>query len=146
MRRWLRRLIRTTILTVVVALVAFFGARIYQIEGGPPLEPWHTFVPQEMSRAAMERADFAAYLANEDALFDAVRQEVTDKLDPAVRVPSNRYFSGSPVNPGRFRQDWNRSFEMLPDGPPVGAVVLLHGLTDAPYSLRHIADIYRRHG
>ena len=26
-----------------------------------------------------------------------------------------------------------------PDGPPVGAVVLLHGLTDSPYSLRHIA-------
>ena len=31
---------------------------------------------------------------------------------------------------------------MAPDGPPVGAVVLLHGLTDSPYSLRHIARRY----
>lgn len=33
-----------------------------------------------------------------------------------------------------------------PDGPPVGAVVLLHGLTDAPYSQRHIAARYAENG
>lgn len=33
-----------------------------------------------------------------------------------------------------------------PSGTPAGAVVLLHGLTDSPYSLRHIARLYRDHG
>jgi alpha-beta hydrolase superfamily lysophospholipase len=33
-----------------------------------------------------------------------------------------------------------------PPGAPVGVVVLLHGLSDSPYSLRHIADCYRSHG
>ena len=33
-----------------------------------------------------------------------------------------------------------------PDGTPAGAVVFLHGLTDSPYSLRHIARRYREHG
>jgi alpha-beta hydrolase superfamily lysophospholipase len=33
-----------------------------------------------------------------------------------------------------------------PDGAPRGAVVFLHGLTDSPYSLRHIARRYRAHG
>ncbi len=33
-----------------------------------------------------------------------------------------------------------------PEGTPVGAVVFLHGLTDSPYSLRHIARRYRAHG
>jgi len=33
-----------------------------------------------------------------------------------------------------------------PDGQPAGAVVFLHGLTDSPYSLRHIARRYREHG
>ena len=33
-----------------------------------------------------------------------------------------------------------------PAGAPVGAVVLLHGLTDSPYSLRHIARRYRELG
>ena len=54
-------------------------------------------------------------------------------------MPVNRYFDGSPIYPGRFAQDWNRSYVLEPDGEPVGAVVLLHGLTDSPYSLRHIA-------
>ena len=35
---------------------------------------------------------------------------------------------------------------MEPAGAPVGAVVLLHGLTDSPYSLRHIARRYRDDG
>ena len=30
-----------------------------------------------------------------------------------------------------------------PEGAPVGAVVFLHGLTDSPYSQRHIARRYR---
>jgi len=34
----------------------------------------------------------------------------------------------------------------LPSEKPVGAVVLLHGLTDSPYSQRHIARFYRDHG
>jgi alpha-beta hydrolase superfamily lysophospholipase len=50
------------------------------------------------------------------------------------------------VYPGRLAQDWNRSYVMEPDGAPVGAAVLLHGLTDAPYSQRHIAERYRAHG
>jgi alpha-beta hydrolase superfamily lysophospholipase len=35
---------------------------------------------------------------------------------------------------------------MLPQGEPQGAVVLLHGLTDAPYSMRHVAAHYRDRG
>ena len=31
-------------------------------------------------------------------------------------------------------------------GEPVGAVVLLHGLSDSPYSLRHVARSYVEHG
>ena len=68
------------------------------------------------------------------------------KLDPEERIPVNRYFDGSPIYPGHFSQDWNRSYMLEPDGPPVGAVVFLHGLTDSPYSLRHIARRYREHG
>jgi alpha-beta hydrolase superfamily lysophospholipase len=75
-----------------------------------------------------------------------VRTEVTDKLDAEARVPGNRYYDGSPIYPGHFAQDWNRSYILEPDGPPVGAVVLLHGLTDSPYSLRHIARRYRDEG
>ena len=61
-------------------------------------------------------------------------------------MPVNRYFEGSPIYPGHFADDWNRTHVLEPDGPPVGAVVLLHGLTDAPYSGRHIGRLYRDRG
>ena len=61
-------------------------------------------------------------------------------------MPYNRYFEGSPVYPGRFAQDWNRSYVLEPEATPGGAVVLLHGLTDSPYSLRHVARRYRDRG
>ena len=112
----------------------------------PPLELWHTVVPHELSAAQIDKADWKGYLDAERTLFDEVRAEVTDKLEPEARIESNRYFSGSPIYPGRFAQDWNRSYVLAPEGQPVGAVVLLHGLTDSPYSLRHVARRYVQAG
>lgn len=146
MHRWFLRQVRRLVLLVLIVVAALFAGRIYTSENGPALEPWHTFVPQEMSAEAMERANWADYLKAEDTILASVRREVTDRLEPAERVPFNRYFADSPVNPARFTTDWNRSFEMVPPGPPLGAAVFLHGLTDAPYSLRHLATLYRDHG
>jgi len=126
--------------------VTFLGIRIYDSHRRPPLELWHTVVPTELSADELGEADWARYLAAEQAAVDEVRREVTAKLPAEERVPVNRYFEGSPINPTRFEQDWNRSYTLEPDGDPVGAAVLLHGLTDSPYSLRHIARRYRDRG
>ncbi len=75
-----------------------------------------------------------------------MRREVSGKLAPRARVASNRYFDGSPLDPARFTTDWNRSFVLEPAGAPAGAVVLLHGLTDSPYSMRGVARRYRDRG
>jgi alpha-beta hydrolase superfamily lysophospholipase len=133
-------------LLVVVSAAALLIGRIVQSQQGPPLEPWHTFVPAEPDAAELDRMDWAGYLAAEARVFASVRAEVTDRLEQKDRTPADRYFAGSPVYPGRFAQDWNRSYVLEPDGPPKGAVVLLHGLTDSPYSLRHIAERYRELG
>nr|WP_255673179.1 alpha/beta hydrolase [Legionella sp. 31fI33] len=90
--------------------------------------------------------DWSQYIKAENTLFEAVRREVTLKLNKEERVPVNRYFDGSPVYPGKLPHDWNHSYLLEPQGVPVGAVVFLHGLTDSPYSLRHIARRYREHG
>ncbi|HYZ26556.1 MAG TPA: hypothetical protein VE597_06590 [Geminicoccaceae bacterium] len=143
--RVLRYLKRGAVVLVVVAL-ALIAVRIYDTQRGPPLELWHTHVPAEMSPDELDRAGWSRYLAVEQAIFDDVRAEVTAKLDVEDRIPVNRYFDGSPVYPGRFARDWNRSYVLEPDGAPAGAAVFLHGLTDAPYSQRHIAERYRAHG
>ena len=140
------KLLRRGIVVVILAMIVTLGLRVWDTQRGPALEPWHTYVPADMHADEIDKSDWAQYLRHEESIFNDVRREVVDKIDEAARVPGNRYFAGSPIYPGHFKQDFNRSYSLEPDGPPVGAVVLLHGLTDSPYSLRHIARWYRDAG
>jgi alpha-beta hydrolase superfamily lysophospholipase len=140
--KWVKRgLIVLTLIFITLVVV-----RAYDSQRGPPLAPWHTYVPRELRTKELDVADWKRYLSEEARIFEALRTEVTQKLDPDDRIPLNRYFDGSPVNPAHFSQDFNRSYVLEPEGIPVGAVVLLHGLTDSPYSQRHIAQAYRDRG
>jgi alpha-beta hydrolase superfamily lysophospholipase len=146
MRGFLWRWTRRSLILLFAAVAGFLVLRVVQLESGPPLQAWHTFAPAEPRPAEIDAFDWPAWLAREAAIFEDVRREVTDRLPPEAQAADNRYFSGSPVYPGRFAQDWNRSYTLDPEGPPKGVVVLLHGLTDAPYSLRHVAGRYRAAG
>ena len=146
MRARMLRILRRGALLLGVIAITLLAVRIYDTQRGPPLELWHTYAPTELDTDELDDADWSGYLAAEQTIFDDVRTEVTARLDAEDRVAVNRYFESSPVYPGRFAQDWNRSYVLEPDGEPVGAVVFLHGLTDSPYSLRHIARRYRAHG
>jgi len=141
-----RRLLRRLAILLTVLALALLALRAWDASSGPPLRAWHLVVPPELPIAALDAADWAGYLAAEQTAFDTVRREVTERLEPADRLAANRYFAGSPMHGDRFVQDWNRSFVLQPDGAPRGAVVFLHGLTDAPYSQRHIAERYRHQG
>ena len=146
MRRSIKRVLKRALWSILVIGIALLAIRAYRSLGGPALQPWHTFVPTELSTDQMDAGDWGRYLAQEDAIMASVQAEVSQKLAPDQRVPINRYFEASPVYPARFAHDWNRSYVMEPDGKPRGVVVLLHGLTDSPYSLRHIARHYRDQG
>jgi alpha-beta hydrolase superfamily lysophospholipase len=132
---------------IVASLLALIlGLRILQSERQPELKPWHTWAPREVDAGEIDSLDWPAWLAREDALMNEVRAHMGQTLEAADRVPANRYFEGSPLYSPRFAHDWNRSYELLPTGEPVGAVVLLHGLSDSPYSLRHVAQAYVERG
>jgi alpha-beta hydrolase superfamily lysophospholipase len=131
---------------VLLALAGVLGIRIWDIQRSPPLALWHKFAPDELKARDLAKLDWAGYLKAEEALFTEVRTNVTDKLPERDRIATNRYFDGSPVYPPKLATDWNRSYLLEPAGEPVGAVVLLHGLTDSPYSLRHVARQYRERG
>ncbi|MBS7811604.1 alpha/beta hydrolase [Roseococcus pinisoli] len=151
MGRWTYKWSKRLALLAVGAFCAFIVIRAVDSQRGPPLELWHSYVPHDLHAERLDQLDWGGYMAAEEALFAELRREVTDRLPPEARTDANRYFAGAPIYPGRFEQDWNRSYVMEPDivaqgGTPRGAVVLLHGLTDAPYSLRHIARRYREAG
>jgi alpha-beta hydrolase superfamily lysophospholipase len=142
----LLRLAKRALVVVAIAAITLLALRAWESQRGPSLDLWHTHVPPELSAKDLARSDWNGYLARESAVFDDVRTQVTQVLPAEARVLSNRYFDGSPMYPPRLTRDWNRSFVLEPAGPPRGAVVLLHGLTDSPYSLRHVARHYQQTG
>ena len=92
-----------------------------------------------------ESSTLADYLKREDAVFREVETNVERALAPEDRSPANRYDPDAVVSPRRFARDWNRTFELVPDDVRGGAL-LLHGLTDAPYSMKALAELLRERG
>jgi alpha-beta hydrolase superfamily lysophospholipase len=141
--RWLRRLA----IALGVFLAAIVGYRAWDASRPPFLKPWHRFVPPSEVVAAQMPDSFSLddYLRREEQVFREVRDEVENRLDPVDRTGSNRYFRESQASPARFPRDWNRTFELVP--PEIrGGALLLHGLTDSPYSMRRLAELLREHG
>ncbi len=99
-----------------------------------------------MSAEEIDQATFAQYLAREKTIFADLQREVTEALPEEDKTPVNRFYRHSRVWPGQFKQDWNRSFVLMPLGKPRGGVVLLHGLTDSPYSVRYLAQLWQQRG
>lgn len=100
----LLRFLRGGLLALVIAAIAMLGLRIWETERGPPLQPWHTYVPADMHAGDIDKADWNTYLKREEAIFRDVRREVVDRIDEAQRVAGNRYFAGASIYPGNFRQ------------------------------------------
>ena len=146
MVRRLRKLALWLGVIILVVIATVFVVRALDSLRGPDLALWHTFVPEEMSTDEIDTTDWAGYLAAEDRVFQSVNDNVTMKLPPRDRVEHDWYFAEARVYPGSFTQDFNRSYLLEPEGTPKGAAVFLHGLTDAPYSLRHVAELYRDRG
>ena len=143
--RWLRR----AFVTLLLLLAIFVLYRAWEAKRRPFLKAWHRFAPPSEVRAAdlTERFTIEDYLRREDQVFREVDENISQRLAPEDRTATNRYFSESLTSPRRFPRDWNRTFEMVPDGGEIrGGALLLHGLTDAPYSMRRLAEILKSEG
>jgi len=101
------------------------------------LKPWHTeeLTAEFTAQRADEIRTFDDYRQLEDALFAELDEKVYARVESGPEYALARYSPGSAADPRGRSPDWNRSFE-LPVDEAVGAVLLLHGLTDAPYTLR----------
>lgn len=114
--------------------------------GGPELQLWHQVdLKEEFSSDSVEDIDtFADYQALEVRLFEELDRKIYDPTDTGPEQQLNRYSAGSAADPRGRRPDWNRSFELIPERPR-GGVLLLHGMSDSPYSLRALGEaLYNR--
>lgn len=112
-----------------------------------PLMPWHTVrLSEEFTEGKRKSIQtFDQYLRLEERLFKELEQKVYRRVDRGRGFELNRYSSGSAADPQTWPSNWNRSFE-LPSDPPAGAVLLLHGMSDSPYSLRALGKSFNKHG
>jgi len=144
--RWVKSFGKQALILVAALLGILIALRAWDVYHGPDLRAWHTKVPPELDAGELDATDWPGFMAAEARAFDFVRHKISDRLPPEDRVPANRYDPASPLNPVGFTKDWNRSFIVEPKGPLRGAAVLVHGLTDAPFSMRHLAQFYAEAG
>ncbi|HCB1497787.1 TPA: alpha/beta fold hydrolase [Klebsiella michiganensis] len=137
---------KKAVIGLLVVVIVFFIGRIYESQRGPALHRWHTWTADEMTAIEIDHATFAEYQTREEAIFRDMKSKVTDTLNDDEKTAINRFYAQSLVYPDKFQPDWNRSFILLPQGKPRGAAVLLHGLTDSPYSVHYLAQRYQRQG
>lgn len=134
--RWV--LVAWLVATALVVLGSAFSARSL-----PDLEPWHRWnFENEPGAGELRDMDWAAYLRAEQAVFDELRAHLAAEPRPG----RYRYETQSQLGARDGAIDWNRSQVLAPEGPVRGGALMLHGMSDSPYSLRHLAEIYRARG
>ncbi len=145
--RRLGRGLRRFAILILAILATIVAVRAWDARRPPGLKPWHRFAPPSelTARDLTDSFTLDDYLKREDAVFREVETHIERSLAPEDRSATNRYDPDGLLSPRRFSRDWNRSFELVPETIRGGAL-LLHGLTDSPYSMRSVAELLRDRG
>ncbi|MEM9235830.1 MAG: alpha/beta fold hydrolase, partial [Verrucomicrobiota bacterium] len=121
---------------LLVSFVSIASIAIYVLNQRPDLDVWHEVELDEEFTERSDLTDFKSYLELEKRLFKQLDDEVYAKTAAGGEKTINRYQRGSMMDPTKWPTDWNRSFVWDHDEPQAG-VLLIHGMSDSPYSLRH---------
>jgi esterase/lipase len=146
-RTFSRHLALAVVYGLLGSTVALAGFYIYMLEHRPDLKVWHQAELDAEFRAGLS-ADITTlddYLELEERLFRQLEERVYAEVPDPDRRLINRYSSGSLMDPTAYPRNWNRSFELEPASAR-GGIVLLHGLSDSPYSMRALGRLLHGQG
>jgi len=171
-RRLLRGALRAALLLLILALTLALGFTLFAVSALPPLQPWHTeLLRNEFSASRHRQLDFAGYRQLEERLFAELQAKtdgwMREGIDPVcLRIEAASADAGTAgdcasqanesLRNSRFnRNGWlhrlvdgapfNRSFR-LEQAQPVAQALLVHGLTDSPYSMHAMARALHARG
>jgi alpha-beta hydrolase superfamily lysophospholipase len=146
--RWIGFVVASLVLMGVIATGAFLYGWARFARALPELRGWHRQAPAAEFRAADARPGytFDDYLKQEADVFKQLDALVAGPWRAEAVGRFDRFRSGSVCNPEvTLERNWNRSF-VLKAAKPVGGVLLVHGLSDSPYSLRALAERLQAEG
>ena len=130
-------------------IVTVFLAAGISACSSPGLKPWHTVeLDEEFTIDMVEDGrvqSFADYLDLEDRLFRQLDVEIYADSETGPAHELQRYSTGSAADPEHRQHNWNHSFE-LSHPTAIGGVLLLHGMSDSPYSMRALAYTLNQQG
>lgn len=147
----MRFLIKHSLLFIIYGLICSVAAALFifisQLQNRPDLRVWHLAELDEEFTASHSKdiKTLADYQQLEQRLFGQLQEQVYGQIKKKDRRQLNRYNKGSLADPEIYPQNWNRTFE-LPVPEPRGGVLLIHGASDSPYSLRAMGDIFNAMG
>lgn len=145
--RFVGRLFGNLGIALFGALVAAVLAYVLWARAQPPVQIWHQVaLKQEFTAAKAEDVrTLDAYRALEDRVFAELDAKVYAQVPTGPTQRLNRFSPGSASDPRRRAPNWNRTFELIPKRPR-GGVLLLHGMSDGPYSLRALGQALHTQG
>jgi alpha-beta hydrolase superfamily lysophospholipase len=145
--RCLARIARRVLLIALTVIATIWIVRGMAARNKPDLEIWHTYEAEHafQARDYPDGISLGEYRELEDRLF----AEIDEHVYTTVRADSldtfNRYNKQGLAYAGEEGQAWNRSFSIDTDNP-TGGILLLHGASDSPYSVRALAQVFADHG
>jgi len=141
----LKRLLSLTGVMLTFSLLVMY---ITACSTAPALQPWHTEILTEEFTEDMvghQVNNFDDYMALEERLFRQLDEQIYANSATGPAHILDRYSPGSAADPHRQRTNWNHSFE-LTSTEAVGGVLLLHGMSDSPYSLLALGKALNNRG
>ena len=124
---------------IIGGFLALLAVYVYLLESRPDLSVWHHADLDAEFEADSGITEFSQYLELEERLFTQLDELVYDEVPESAGNSINRFSRGSLSDPARWPVNWNRS-QLLEHQDPTAGVLLLHGLSDSPYSMRALGQ------
>ncbi|MCA9426381.1 MAG: alpha/beta fold hydrolase [Candidatus Omnitrophica bacterium] len=123
-------------------IFAILLVRAFHARRMDDLEDWHRRPVKSEYRAPLPfiKDLFEDFLEAEERVFQELDKYRIQDPELLKRFKYSRFACTGPNNPCGFDTNWNRTQELIPESQPKGSILLLHGLTDSPYSVRSVAE------
>jgi len=145
-RRVVRHSLQLVALVAGTCVVLVLGYTLYAVNMLPDLQPWHTErLPGEFSAITDRTLDFAGYQKLETQLFAEADAAARDWTGHGEAFLFSRFNPDGNSQRLAASSPYNRSFRLSP-ATPLGGALLVHGLTDSPYSMKALAEALSRRG